>query len=79
VEPVQLADEEDRPVYRYKITDGARWNDHEGTDLHLGPRLLRPGNTFAAKALLSELRDASEAYSAGHFIEADKFPELVNS
>jgi hypothetical protein len=39
---------------------------------------LRPHNTFAAKALLSELRDASEAYSAGHFIEADKFPEVVN-
>lgn len=78
VELVQLADEEDRPVYRYKITDGAAGIDHERTDLHLGPR-LRPHNTFAAKALLSELRDASEAYSAGHFIEADKFPEVVNS
>jgi hypothetical protein len=78
VELVQLADEEDRPVYRYKITDGAAGIDHEGTDLHLGPR-LPPDNTFAAKALLSELRDASEAYPAGHFIEVDKFPELVNS
>jgi hypothetical protein len=78
VELVQLADEEDRPVYRYKITDGAAGIDHEVRDLHLGPR-LRADNTFAAKALLSELRDASEAYSAGHFIEADKFPELVNS
>jgi hypothetical protein len=78
VELVQLADKEDRPVYRYKITDGAAGIDHEGRDLHLGPR-LRPDNTFAAKALLRELRDASEAYSGGRFIGADKFPELVNS
>jgi len=76
VELVQLADEEGRPVYRYKITDGAAGIDHEGTDLHLGPR-LRPDNTFAAKALLSERRGASEAYSAGHFIEAAKCHRLA--
>jgi len=39
VELAQQRDEEDRAVYRYKITDEAAGIDHEGTDLHLGPRL----------------------------------------
>jgi hypothetical protein len=61
---VELAlqrDDEDRPLYRYKITDEAAGIDHEGVDLHLGPR-LRPDNTRAAKTLLSFLSDAGEAY-----------------
>jgi hypothetical protein len=47
--------------------------------IYIWVRDCAPDNTFTAEALLSELRDASEAYSAGHFIEADKLPELVNS
>jgi hypothetical protein len=61
---VELAlqrDEEDRPVYRYKITDEAAGIDHEGVDLHLGPR-LPADNTKAAKTLLSHLYAAGEAY-----------------
>jgi hypothetical protein len=61
---VELAlqrDGEDRPLYRYKITDEAAGIDHEGVDLHLGPR-LRPDNTRAAKTLLSLLYAAGDAY-----------------
>jgi hypothetical protein len=61
---VELAlqrDEEDRPTYRYKLTDEAAGIDHEGVDLHLGPR-LRPDNTRAAKTLLSFLYAVGEAY-----------------
>jgi hypothetical protein len=61
---VELAlqrDVEDRPLYRYKITDEAAGIDHEATDLHLGPR-LRPDNIRAAKTLLSFLYAANEAY-----------------
>ena len=39
---VELAlqrDEEDRPLYRYKITDEAAGIGHEGVDLRLGARL----------------------------------------
>ena len=61
VELAQQRDEEDRAVYRYKITDEAAGIDHEGTDLHLGPR-LRPDNTRAAKTLLSDLYAACEAF-----------------
>ena len=48
---VELAlqrDEEDRALYRYKITDEAAGIDQEGTDLHLGAR-LPADNTKAAK------------------------------
>jgi hypothetical protein len=61
---VELAlqrDDEDRPLYRYKITDEAAGIDHEGADLHLGARLLAD-NTRAAKTLLSFLYAAGEAY-----------------
>lgn len=61
---VELAlqrDDEDRPLYRYKITDEQAGIDHEGADLHLGPR-LRPDNLRAAKTLLSFLYAANEAY-----------------
>jgi hypothetical protein len=61
---VELAlqrDDEDRPLYRYKITDETAGIDHESVDLHLGPR-LRPDNTRAAKTLLSFLYAAGEAY-----------------
>ena len=61
VELAQQRDEEDRAVYRYKITDEAAGIDHEGTDLHLGPR-LRPDNTRAAKTLLSLLYAAGEEF-----------------
>src|SRR5829696_9305846 len=61
---VELAlqrDEEDRALYRYKITDEAAGIDREGTDLHLGAR-LPADNTKAAKTLLSHLYAAGEAY-----------------
>jgi hypothetical protein len=61
VELALPADEERRPVYRYKITDEVAGIDHEGADLYLGPR-LRPDNTRAAKTLLSFLYAAGEAY-----------------
>jgi hypothetical protein len=54
-------DSEDRPTYKFKITDEAAGIDHEGADLHLGAR-LRPDNTRAAKTLLSFLYAAGEAY-----------------
>jgi hypothetical protein len=61
---VELAlqrDDEDRPLYRYKITDETAGIDHESVDLHLGPR-LRPDNTRAAKTLLSLLYAAGEEF-----------------
>jgi hypothetical protein len=61
VELASPADDEGRAVYCYKITDEAAGIDHEGADLHLGPR-LRPDNTRAAKTLLSFLFAAGEAY-----------------
>ena len=82
---VELAlqrDDEDRPLYRYKITDDAAGIDHEGTDLHLGPR-LRPDNVRAAKTLLSDLQRSGEAYETelegGIDSEAlDLFTDRVN-
>jgi hypothetical protein len=53
-------DDQDRATYRYKIEDPAGGIDHEGTDLHLGPR-SRPDNTLAAKTLLSDLQRSGEA------------------
>jgi hypothetical protein len=61
VELAQLSDDQDRPLYKYRIEDEAAGIDQEGTDLHLGPR-LRPDNIKAAKTLLSTLYAAGEAY-----------------
>jgi hypothetical protein len=61
---VELAlqrDEEDRALYKYRLTDEVAGIDQEGRDLHLGAR-LRPDNTRAAKTLLSDLLRAGEAY-----------------
>ena len=82
VELAQVADEEDRPVYRYKITDEAAGIDQEGTDLHLGAR-LPADNTRAAKTLLSQLYAAGEAYETelegGIDSDAlDRFPMILN-
>jgi hypothetical protein len=77
IELVSRADEQGRPTYKYQIQDQSAGIDYEATDLHLGPR-LRPDNTLAAKTLLSDLRASSEAWTAGHAIEADRFPEDVN-
>ena len=52
---VELAlqrDEEDRPLYRYKITDEAAGIGHEGVDLRLGAR-LPADNTKAVVHLLT--------------------------
>jgi hypothetical protein len=77
VELAQMRDEEDRPVYRYKITDEAAGIDHEAADLSLAP-LAFPNNTKAAKVLLGELEASVEAFVEGWTIEADVFPEAVN-
>jgi hypothetical protein len=61
VELAQMRDEEDRPVYRYEITDEAAGIDHEAADLSLGV-LVFPSNTKAATTLLSFLYAANEAY-----------------
>jgi hypothetical protein len=61
IELAQLSDDQDRPVYKYRIEDEAAGIDHEGVDLHLGAR-LSADNTKAAKTLLSFLMAAGEAY-----------------
>jgi hypothetical protein len=61
VELASPADEEGRPVYRYRLADEAAGIDHEATDLHLGAR-LPADNIKAAKTLLSFLMAAGEAY-----------------
>jgi hypothetical protein len=73
----QRADDQGRATYNYRIQDQSAGIDYKATDLHLGPR-LRPDNTLAAKTLLSDLRASSEAWTAGHAIEAERFPEDVN-
>jgi hypothetical protein len=78
IELLQRADDQGRPTYKYRIEDQPAGIDHEAANLHLGPR-LRPDNTLAAKTLLSELRASSEAWTAGHAIEAERFPEEVNA
>ena len=61
LELVQLADDEVRPLYRYKITDIAAGIDHEGTDLRLGAG-GKPDNVKAADSLLDLLSAAGSAY-----------------
>jgi hypothetical protein len=77
IELAQMRDEEDRPVYRYRITDDSAGIDHEAADLTLGS-LVFPSNTKAAKLLLSELQASADALIEGHPMEADGFPEEVN-
>jgi hypothetical protein len=77
VELAQLADEEGRPAYKYKITDDSAGIDYEATDLRLGVS-HRPDNAKAAKSLLQFLGATSEAFLVGHDLEADAFPEEVN-
>jgi hypothetical protein len=61
VELALLGDDENRPVYRYKITDEATRIDHEDSDIRLGAS-HKPSNTKAAETLLSFLSAAGEAY-----------------
>jgi hypothetical protein len=77
VELAQLADEEGRPAYRYRVTDETAGIDYEATDLRLDAS-NRPDNAAAAKALLQFLGATSEAFLVGHELEADAFPEDVN-
>jgi hypothetical protein len=77
IELAQMRDDEDRPVYRYRVTDEAAGIDHEAADLSLGA-LVFPSNTKAARVLLGELEASAEAFAEGHAIEADAFPESVN-
>jgi hypothetical protein len=77
VELALLADEENRPAYRYRVTDDSAGIDYEATDLRLGVN-HRPDNAKAAKSLLSFLGATSEAFLVGHDLEADAFPEEVN-
>jgi hypothetical protein len=82
---VELAlqrDSEDRPLYRWYLTDKTVGLVHEATDLHLGAR-LRPDNVRAAKLLLSDLQRAGEAVETeiegGIDTEAlDRFPMSVD-
>lgn len=77
VELALLADEEERPIYRYRLIDEAAEIDHEGADLYLGAS-HRPDNTKAMESLLSFLGASAESWAAGHASEADLFPEDVN-
>jgi hypothetical protein len=72
-----MRDEEDRPVYRYKITDEAAGIAYEAADLSLAP-LAFPNNTKATKVLVGELEASAEAFVEGWAIEADGFLEAVN-
>jgi hypothetical protein len=63
VELAQLADDESRPVYKYKITDMELGVRYEAADLQLGAT-HRPDNTKAAEALLDFLSAASDSYEA---------------
>ena len=60
VELAQLADEEGRPAYRYRVADESAGIDYEATDLRLDAT-NRPDNAAAAKALLQFLGATSEA------------------
>jgi hypothetical protein len=77
VELAQLADQEGRPAYRYRVTDESAGIDYEAADLRLDAS-LRPDNATAAKSLLAFLGATSEAFLVGHALEADAFPEDVN-
>ena len=77
VELAQMRDEEDRPVYRYRVTDETAGINYEAADLALGVRVF-PNNAKAAKTLLGELEASADALIEGHPIEADAFPEEVN-
>jgi hypothetical protein len=77
VELAQLADEEGRPAYRYRVKDEAAGIDYEATDLRLDAS-NRPDNATAARSLLAFLGASSEAFLVGHELEADAFPEDVN-
>jgi hypothetical protein len=77
VELAQVADQERRPAYRYRVTDEAAGIDYEASDLRLGVN-HRPDNAKAAKSLLAFLGASSEAFLVGHDLEADAFPEEVN-
>jgi hypothetical protein len=77
VELAQLADEEGRPAYRYRVTDETAGIDYEAADLRLGVN-HRPDNAKAARSLLAFLGATSEAFLVGHELEADAFPEEVN-
>jgi hypothetical protein len=77
IELAQMRDDEDRPRYRYKITDEAAGIDYEDADLALGA-LVFPSNTKAAKTLLGELEASADALIEGHPIETDAFPGEVN-
>jgi hypothetical protein len=76
VELAQQRDEENRPTYKYRVTDEAAGIDHEDTDLYLSAFQV-PSNTMAARTVLAELEAAAEAFLAGHAIEADAFPSEV--
>jgi hypothetical protein len=60
VELAQLADEEGRPAYRYRVADESAGIDYEATDLRLDAT-NRPDNAAAAKALLQFSGATSEA------------------
>jgi hypothetical protein len=75
VELAQARDYENRPRFRWHLTDEGI--DYAGTHIHLGAYHF-PNNVKAAKILLSDLRESGEAWAECHALEADSFPEDVN-
>jgi hypothetical protein len=63
VELALLSDDENRPVYRYKITDERAGIDHEGADLRLDIG-GKADNKEAADLLIGLLIGSAEAYDA---------------
>ena len=65
------------PAYKYEISDPATGVSFASAGVSLG-RNQKPDNASAAQTLLSELQASSEAWTAGHVLESDDFPEDVN-
>jgi hypothetical protein len=77
VELALLVGEKGRPTYKYEISDPSERVSFASAGLVLG-RTEKPDNGSAARTLLSELQASSEAFTAGHALEADDLPEDVN-
>src|SRR6187401_1020098 len=77
VELALVAGERGRPLYKYQVSDSAEGISFASAGLQLAPK-QKPDNAKAAQTLLSELQASSEAWAAGHALEADDFPEDVN-
>jgi hypothetical protein len=77
VELALIAGDRGRPVYKYQVSDSAEGISFASPGLQLGPK-QKPDDAKAAETLLRDLRLSSEAWSAGHVLESEDFPEDVN-